>query len=164
MDRRPRSSTSVTETWESRLPSVNNRWRKWRFSLILVTSSPWTGTQSEMLSAYWQGICPVPTTCPIWNFLSLQIKLWFLSHDSEIVLTARNLEDDGSCHSKVEIFPSPMSATPPQDHIPGCRYSGGLHKANEKKDDWKFTHLAKDFYGWPVGSRHSMGQGQSRRR
>lgn len=47
------------------------------------------GRRARCRLPYWQGICPVPTTCPIWNFLSLQIKLWFLSHDSEIVLTAK---------------------------------------------------------------------------
>lgn len=71
MGRGPKSSASVTQTQDSRLPSVDSRWRKWRTSLILAASSPWMRTQS---------ICHVLTTSS-WNSpsVSLQIKLWLLA-------------------------------------------------------------------------------------
>ncbi len=45
VDRRPKSATSVTQTQESRLPSVDSRWRKWQISFILAVSSPRMGMQ-----------------------------------------------------------------------------------------------------------------------
>lgn len=51
MDKRPMLSASIAQNWESQLPLVDNRWRKWWTSLFLAVSSPEMGTQSEMSSA-----------------------------------------------------------------------------------------------------------------
>lgn len=132
------------------LPSVDNRCRKCQFSFILVTSSPWTGTQSE-IAPFQQldqsGISsPCRLNCGSW---ATTAKLYW----------QRNLEDDGRCHSKVGIF-----------HLRCLRH---LRKiiywdadilaacTRQMKTRTTENHLAKDFYGWPVGSQHSMGQGQS---
>ncbi len=45
MGRGPNSFASVTQTRDSRLPSVDNKWRKWRTSLILEASSQWRHNQ-----------------------------------------------------------------------------------------------------------------------
>ncbi len=45
MGRGPNSFVSVTQTRDSRLPSVDNKWRKWRTSLILEASSQWRHNQ-----------------------------------------------------------------------------------------------------------------------